>query len=90
LSEMRPADQLYVDAFAVKQGYAKELGAALIKLQIQNLSSMDADWMYSSFHYSHPILTERLKAMNWSGDKKIVQDKSADSEKPLKAADREL
>jgi STE24 endopeptidase len=71
-------------------GYASELGASLIKLQIQNLSSMDADWLYSSFHHSHPILTERLKAMGWAGDKKIVQDKSADEEKPLKAADREL
>jgi STE24 endopeptidase len=51
---------------------------------------MDADWLYSSFHYSHPILTERLKAMGWTGDKKVLPDKSADEEKPLKAADREL
>ena len=78
------------DAFAVKLGYATELGASLIKLQIQNLSSMDADWFYSSFHHSHPILTERLKAMGWKGDKKVTADKSADQEKPLKAADREL
>jgi STE24 endopeptidase len=79
-----------IDAFAVKLGYTAELGASLIKLQIQNLSSMDADWLYSSFHYSHPILTERLKAMGWAGDKKVFQDKSADEEKPIKAADREL
>jgi STE24 endopeptidase len=51
---------------------------------------MDADWMYSSFHYSHPILTERLKAMGWKGEQKVVADKAADEEKPLKAADREL
>lgn len=51
---------------------------------------MDADWFYSSFHHSHPILTERLKAMNWSGEKKIVDEKKADEDKPLKAADREL
>lgn len=51
---------------------------------------MDADWFYSSFHHSHPILTERLKAMGWKGDKKVTADKSADDEKPLKAADREL
>ncbi|KAF2015903.1 CaaX prenyl protease [Aaosphaeria arxii CBS 175.79] len=79
-----------VDAFALKLGYAAELGSSLIKLQIQNLSSMDADWMYSSFHYSHPILTERLKAIGWTGEKKIVQDKTADEEKPVKASDREL
>ncbi|KAF1920120.1 CaaX prenyl protease [Ampelomyces quisqualis] len=78
------------DAFAVDLGYTRELGASLIKLQIQNLSSMDADWFYSSFHHSHPILTERLKAMNWTGDEKISDTKAADEEKPVKAADREL
>ncbi|ORY16272.1 CaaX prenyl protease [Clohesyomyces aquaticus] len=78
------------DEFAVNLGYASELGSSLIKLQIQNLSSMDADWLYSSFHYSHPILTERLKAMGWTGDRKVSQDKSVDEQKPLLAADREL
>lgn len=78
------------DAFAVKLGYAGELGASLIKLQIQNLSSMDADWFYSSFHHSHPILTERLKAMKWTGEKKVVDEKAADEDKAVKAADREL
>ncbi|KAF2112424.1 CaaX prenyl protease [Lophiotrema nucula] len=81
------------DAFAVGLGYATELGAALTKLQIQNLSSMDADWLYSSFHHSHPILTHRLQAMGWKGDKKVSTEKpavSVDEEKPLKAADREL
>ncbi|KAF2810090.1 CaaX prenyl protease [Mytilinidion resinicola] len=77
------------DAFAVKLGYSAELGSSLIKLQIQNLSSMDADWLYSSFHYSHPILTERLKAMSWVSESKVV-DKSADNEKPLQANDIEL
>lgn len=27
--------------------------------------------MYSSYHYSHPILTERLKAVGWTSDKKV-------------------
>ena len=26
---------------------------------------MDADWMYASYHYSHPILPERLGALGW-------------------------
>ena len=71
----------------MKQGYAQELAGSLIKLQIQNLSAMDADWMYSSFHYSHPILTERLRAIGYKGEK---SSKVADSEKPTKANDREL
>ncbi|KAJ9668878.1 zinc metalloprotease [Coniosporium apollinis] len=76
------------DAFAKKLGYTAELASALTKLQIQNLSSMDADWMYSSYHYSHPILTERLKAIGWKGGK--AESKNEDSEKPIKASDREL
>ncbi|KAF2280923.1 CaaX prenyl protease [Westerdykella ornata] len=78
------------DAFALQLGYAAELGSSLIKLQIQNLSSMDADWLFSSFHHSHPILTERLKAMGWTSDKSVGANKSVDEQKPLKAADREL
>lgn len=71
----------------MKLGYSKELAQSLLKLQIQNLSTMDADWMYASYHYSHPILSERLKALGWEGGKVT---KEADSEKPVKAADREL
>ncbi|KAE8144522.1 peptidase family M48-domain-containing protein [Aspergillus avenaceus] len=77
------------DAFAVKQGYSKELASSLIKLQIQNLSTMEADWMYASYHYSHPILSERLKALGWKGGK-VTDRKAEDSDKPVKAADREL
>ena len=72
----------------MKLGYSKELAQSLLKLQIQNLSTMDADWMYASYHYSHPILSERLKALGWEGGK--VTSKEADSEEPVKAADREL
>lgn len=64
------------DAFSLKLGYGKDLASALIKLQVQNLSSMDADPLYSSYHYSHPILTERLKAIGWTSSEKVVGDKS--------------
>ncbi|CAL5873788.1 uncharacterized protein PFLUO_LOCUS8070 [Penicillium psychrofluorescens] len=77
------------DEFAQNLGYKKELAASLLKLQIQNLSTMDADWMYASYHYSHPILTERLGALGWKGGN-VTGRKEEDSEKPVKAADREL
>ena len=77
------------DEFATKLGYSKELAKSLIKLQIQNLSTMDADWMYSSYHHSHPILPERLGALGWRGSG-TKPDGVVDSEKPVKAADREL
>ena len=78
-----------IDEFAVKLGYSAELARSLIKLQIQNLSTMDADWMYASYHFSHPILPERLGALGWKGPP-AENGKAADSEKPVKAADREL
>ena len=67
----------HIDAFSNRLGYATELASSLIKLQVQNLSSMDADYFYSTYHYSHPILTERLKAVGWTGDRKVSSEKTA-------------
>ncbi|KAK5073462.1 zinc metalloprotease [Lithohypha guttulata] len=80
------------DKFALDLGYKKELARSLIKLQIENLSTMDADWLYASYHYSHPILTERLKALNWKSDGKVssVDVKLNGDGKVVKATDREL
>ena len=61
----------HIDAFGARLGYSHALATSLIKLQIQNLSAMDADWMYSAYHYSHPILTERLGALGWQGGEKV-------------------
>ncbi|CAG8957935.1 hypothetical protein HYFRA_00000276 [Hymenoscyphus fraxineus] len=77
------------DAFAQKLGYQTELARSLIKLQIQNLSTMDADWMYASYHFSHPILAERLGALGWV-DEKAVGGKEGEDEKVSKASGREL
>ena len=33
--------------------------------------------MYSSYHYSHPILTERLKAVGWKGDMRVTTGKDS-------------
>lgn len=77
------------DQFALDLGYKKELARSLIKLQIENLSTMDADWLYASYHYSHPILSERLKALNWKSTEGV--DVKLDSDgKVIRASDREL
>jgi len=39
------------------------LGKALIQLHVKNLSTVWVDWLYSSYHHSHPTLTERLKGL---------------------------
>ena len=79
-----------LDEFAVNLGYSKELAKSLIKLQIQNLSTMNADWIYASYHFSHPILPERLEALGWYGSEKRMDEKTDDGEKVVKASDREL
>ena len=80
-------------------GYKAALARSLIKLQIQNLSTMDADWLYASYHYSHPILPERLGALGWlpSGKEKVgngsmvkAQGDDDDGKGKAKATGREL
>ncbi|KAK3185917.1 zinc metalloprotease [Lecanicillium sp. MT-2017a] len=66
------------DDFAKGLGYRADLASALIKLHKQNLSTMDADWMYASYHYSHPHLAERLKALDWKSDRKVVKEDEKD------------
>ena len=58
------------DSYAVKLNYADDLSKALIGLHVENLGTIDADWLYSSYHYSHPILPERLKALGFKSESK--------------------
>ncbi|KAL1540176.1 CAAX prenyl protease 1 [Salvia divinorum] len=58
------AFEFQADAFSKKLGYAVPLRAGLIKLQEENLSSMNTDPWYSAYHYSHPPLVERLAAID--------------------------
>lgn len=80
--------EFQADSFAQGLGYSTELARSLIKLQIQNLSTMDADWMYASYHFSHPILSERLGALGWVDEKAVVPESK--EEKVEKASGREL
>ena len=63
--------EFQADKFAKDLGYAQDLARSLLKLHTQNLSSLDADPIYASYHFSHPHLTERLKAIGWKGDEKV-------------------
>lgn len=81
--------EFQADEFALNLGFKTELARSLIKLQIQNLSTMDADWMYASYHFSHPILSERLGALGWYGDAKAGVSDEKD-EKAVQASGREL
>lgn len=66
--------EFQADAFAENLGYKTQLAKSLIKLQIQNLSTMDADSLYASYHFSHPILSERLGALGWTSNAKVATE----------------
>lgn len=80
LSSITRRYEYQADAFARDLGMRRELSSALLKLYTQNLSSMDVDWLYSFYHYSHPHLTERLKALGWKGEEHFTkaEDEKAD------------
>ncbi|KAG5981750.1 hypothetical protein E4U55_002600 [Claviceps digitariae] len=66
------------DDFAKNLGFRANLASSLIKLHAQNLSSMDADWMYASYHFSHPHLSERLNALDWKPKEDVTSEKDKD------------
>lgn len=56
--------EFQADKYAVGLGKANDLKSGLIKLQIENLGNMNPDKWYSTWHYSHPPLVERLNAID--------------------------
>ncbi len=57
-------NEFEADAFAAETFSGKELATALKKLSVDNLSNLTPHPLYVFFHYSHPPMLERLKAMN--------------------------
>ncbi|VDP20759.1 unnamed protein product [Soboliphyme baturini] len=51
------------DKFSASVGYAQLLQSALIKLSKDNLIFPVDDWLYSAWHYSHPPIIERIRAL---------------------------
>jgi STE24 endopeptidase len=57
-------NEYQADAFASEYFSASELASALKKLSVKNLSNLRPHPAYVFFHYSHPTLLQRLKALN--------------------------
>jgi len=51
------------DRFSADLGMSSALQRGLCKIHLENLGAMCPDWLYSTYHYSHPPLVERLGAM---------------------------
>ena len=56
-------NEYQADAFAANFFDKKELASALKKLSVKNLSNLRPHPAYVFFHYSHPTLLQRLKAL---------------------------
>lgn len=63
--------EFQADEFAVKMKRAPELQEALKNLDKENKSDFVVDRLYSQYHYSHPPLVERLRAIQTAA-KKVV------------------
>jgi len=55
--------EFQADEFGKNLGYAVQLQSALAKLHKENLGFPVCDKLYSAYHYSHPPLLERLRAL---------------------------
>lgn len=62
--------EFQADQFAMDMGRAADLKSSLIKLNKDNLGFPVTDWLYSTWHYSHPPLLERLRALKGADKKK--------------------
>eukprot|EP01039_Chlorochromonas_danica_P010785 gene10785-11985_t len=51
------------DAYAHSLGLGAPLASGLVKISVENLDNLVPDDWYSWYHYSHPPLVERLRAL---------------------------
>jgi STE24 endopeptidase len=56
-------NEFAADRFSAELGMSKYLISGLTKIHLENLGAMRPDSWYSTYHYSHPPLVERLSAM---------------------------
>lgn len=56
-------NEFAADRFSVDHGMSRDLQSGLCKIHLENLGAMNPDPWYSTYHYSHPPLVERLQAM---------------------------
>lgn len=64
------ANEFAADRFSNKLGMGDALKSGLVKISVENLGNMVPDELYSLYHFSHPPLVERLKAIGNGSQKK--------------------
>lgn len=63
------------DKFALRLGYGNALASGLIRLELDNLSFNENDWLYEFSRRSHPTLEERLKNLEYDPKNYIYSEK---------------
>ena len=63
------------DKHSADLGMGQQLCRGLCKIHLENLGAMCPDWAYSAYHYSHPPLVERLKAIQDGEKERGEEDK---------------
>merc|ERR1711862_554160 len=64
LTKVSRSNEFDADKFSAdKLNMSQELQSGLCKIHLENLGAMCPDPWYSTYHYSHPPLVERLDAM---------------------------
>jgi len=57
-------NEFQADEFAVKKGRGKYLASGLLQMSQENKGDLNPDWLYAWYHFSHPALVERLRALS--------------------------
>jgi STE24 endopeptidase len=57
------ANEFQADSFAVQKGRGRELSTGLLQMSQENKGDLNPDWLYAWYHFSHPALVERLRAI---------------------------
>jgi STE24 endopeptidase len=57
-------NEFQADQYSVNLNYGPLLKMGLVKMSIENRSTLDPDPLYSLYHYSHPPLIQRLSAID--------------------------
>ena len=76
------------DLFAVQYGFGSSLSAALLSLQSDNLASWIVDTWFSTYHFNHPHMLERLQTIEHENRKvqeQLIQESNGVTKKELMA-----
>lgn len=57
------SNEFAADRFSLNLGHEKGLASGLMTINAENLGNMVPDSWYSSYHFSHPPVVERVKAL---------------------------